>query len=314
MEPERITTNSKAIELDRLEDEYGQNNNIPITSKEELSHLWSVDIMAYMISWPVAQGTPGIAVLLTNKGQFYSVDYCRGELTYDDLRCICTDLPESFEQLKPWDIGQEPCTLPKSMEEFGKLKPWEFDGSRNISGWYWYGLHSGCLARIHESIWPTFYELVERYKEFGVSRHWDTFARKALADRLVQLEKYLTELYPCKKMVICPAEEVGRIVRPGIIAWKECDQGFTGMLCKNGLFIMKIEYTLWPFIPYGQKEEVQNRMGWRRVYCGLGHSLFIRKEYLPRFRELTYGLGKNARLYEYGFDILADILNGFEDD
>lgn len=314
MEPERTTTNSIVLELDRLEDEFGQNSNIPITSKEELSHLWSVDIMAYMISWPGAQGTPGVAVLLTNQGHFYAVDYCRGELTYDDLRCICTDLPESFEQLKPWDINQEPCTLPQSMEEFGKLKPWDFDGYQSIDGWYWYGLHSGCWASIHHSIWPEFYELAERYKVFGVSRHWDTFARKALADRLNWLEQYLEKLEPCEEMEFCPDEEARNLVQSGVVAWKDCDQGFAGMFCKNGKAITKIEHCLWPLIPYGQIEEVQNRMGWQRIYCGLGHSLVICKEYFPKFRELTYGLGKNARLYEYGFDILADILNINEED
>ena len=197
------------------------------------------------------------------------------------------------------------------MEDFGKMQPWDFAGYQSIDGWYWYGLHSGCWVRIHESVWPAFYTLAEHHKASWIARYWGAFARKAIAERSEQLETYMEGLEHCEVVYECKEEEAQEVARLGVIAWKESDQGWDGLLCKNGKAYFRIDIDIEKLqLPTDQKQKIRNNTlpGWQCYYCGLGHRLMIREEYYPRFRELTYGMGKNVNLYAYGFDVLRSIL------
>lgn len=298
-------------DINHIIEEYGHYEWQYLKTKEDLMHLWSLDIMAYAICWPGAQGSPGVAYFHTDRGFAFAIDYCHGELEYDDLRSILPDLPTSFEELRPWEVWKTTPYLPKEMEKFGKLNPWDFDGYQNIGGWYWYGLHSGFWARIHESIWPNFYMLAAYDRNVRINRYWGTVARKAIADRSEHIGSYLSGLVPPEYIHECSEEEAQEVARLGVVAWRETDQGWGGLLCKNGkaYFRLDLDFNTLP-LPVRQREEIRNNTltGWYCYYCGLGHRLMIREEYYPKFRELTYGLGKNADLFNNGFNILRDIL------
>ena len=298
-------------DFNKMIEEYDQYEWQYLKTKEELRTLWSLDVMTYTIYWPGAQGAPGFAYFVTNRGLAYAIDYVFGDLTYDDLRSVLPNLPERFDDLKPWEANRMNPYLPKTMEEFGKMKPWDFDGYQNIDGWYWYGLHSGCWTRIHESIWPTFYTLSKDHKDLWIARYWGTFTRKAIADRTTQLEAYMEGLEQCEFVHECTGEEAKEVARLGVVAWKESDQGWGGLLCKNGKVYFRLDIDFDKLqLPTSQRQEIRNNSlpDWQCYYCGLGHRLMIREEYYPKFRELTYGMGKNADLFRCGFAVLKKIL------
>jgi len=303
-------------DVNNIMEEYGQFEWQYLKTKEDLRFLWSLDIMAYAIYWPGAQGAPGTASLFTNRGLAYKVDYCFGETTYEDLRSLLPDLSESFEELRPWEESRMTPYLPTSTEEFSKMQPWVFDGYQKINGWYWYGIHSGCWARIHESIWPSFYTLAESHHELWIGQYWKAFVRKAIADRKEQLDAFLDDLNNNYELIHeCTEDEAREVARLGVVAWKEKDQGWGGLMCKNGkaYFKLGIDFNNLQ-LPIRQREDIRNNTlpGWQCYYCGLGHRLMIREEYYPRFRELTYGMGKNAHLYNCGFAVLKSILETTE--
>ncbi len=293
-------------------EEFNQYEWKHLATKEDLRSLRSLDIMAYAICFPGAQGSPGSAFFVTSRGLTFEATYCYGQTNYDDLREILPELPKSLEELRPseeWRI--DPSLLEPTMA-FGEMNPWERLGYKNIGGWYWYGLHSGCWARIHESIWPTFYALAEYDNYMLIPRYWGAFARKAVAERTEQLFAFLDDLNNNYELIHeCTEEEAQEVARLGVVAWKETKQGWGGLLCKNGKAYFKLDIDFDKLqLPTAQRQEIRNNTlpGWQCYYCGLGHRLMIREEYYPRFRELTYGMGKNANLYTYGFAVLKSIL------
>lgn len=295
-----------------LLEEFGHYEWEHLETKEDLRHLWSLDVLAYAICFPGAQGSPGSAFFVTNRSLAFEANYCYSEITYDDLREILPELPKSFEELRPWEDWRIDPSLLDSKRDYKDGKPWDYLGYKNINGWYWYGLHSGCWARIHESIWPTFYKLAEYNGHLFIPRYWGAFARKAIADRKEQLDAYLRGMDKCEWIHECSAEEAQEVARLGVVAWRETDQGWCGLLCKNGKGYFRLDIDLNSLqLPIRQREEIRNNTlpGWQCYYCGLGHRLMIREEYYPEFRKLTYGLGKNADLHRYGFDVLRSILN-----
>ena len=139
------------------------------------------------------------------------------------------------------------------------------------------------------------------------------FVRKAIADRSEQLGTYLEGLDNYELIHECSEEEAQEVASLGIVAWKESDQGWGGLLCENGKAYFKLGLDFDTLgLPISQRLEIRNDPlpGWRCFYCGLGHRLMVREEYYPSFRELTYGMGKNANLYTYGFNILGNIIKG----
>ena len=298
-------------DINSVIEEFNQYEWKHLATKEDLRSLRSLDIMAYAICFPGAQGSPGSAFFVTSRGLTFEATYCYGQTNYDDLREILPELPKSLEELRPWEeLRIDPSLLEPTMA-FGEKNPWERLGYKNIGGWYWYGLHSGCWARIHESIWPTFYALAEYDNYMLIPRYWGAFARKAVAERTEQLDAYLKGLDNCEWIHECPAEEAREVARFGVVAWRESDQGWGGLLCKNGKAYFKLGLDFNALqLPIWQREEIRKNTlpGWQCIYCGLGHCLMIREEYYPKFRELTYGMGKNAHLYNCGFAVLKSIL------
>lgn len=311
MASEKPTSDPKTTELDRLVEEFDQYEWQYLKTEEDLRSLWSLDVMTYTIYWPGAQGAPGFAYFFTNRGLAYAIDYINGELTYDDLRSILPELPEYFEALSPWETYRGYETIRASSPEYEKWRAWDAEGILNINGWYWYRLHSGCWARIHESIWPSFITLTEQNKNLWITRYWGTFARKAIADRAEQLEAYMDGLEQCEVVHECTEEEAQEVARLGVVSWKESDQGWGGLLCKNGKVYFRLDIDFDKLqLPTSQRQEIRNNSlpGWQCYYCGLGHRLMIREEYYPKFQELTYGMGKNADLHRCGFAVLKSIL------
>lgn len=289
-------------ELQKLIDEYGfatfpeamdgSKPGIPykyLRNKEDFHELWSQDIMAYMISMPGAQGTPGMIVIATHQNLFYAGNYCYSGLTYSDFRPALPSLTENLEDLEPWNRPEE-----------------------NIDGWYWYGIHSGCWLRVHESIWERFYHNARFFDHVAWIRDtWSTFVMEANAARRYDLEKTMSALSTYDAALDFSLEDAERIEEYGIIAWKESDQGFAGLLCKDGKSYFRCADSGYrPSIPFDQREDIRNDMlkGWRCYYCGLGHRVMIREDYDKSFREKTYGLGKNGELWNNAFGVLCTIL------
>ena len=100
-----------------------------------------------------------------------------------------------------------------------------------------------------------------------------------------------------------------------IVAWRISDQGWTNMLCRDkttfgprsegfGSFIDSF------FKSIDYKDIRHNTLQeWESIYCGLGHYLIIRKEYYPRFQQLTSGMGMRGQLWSTAFDVLVRILD-----
>ena len=105
--------------------------------------------------------------------------------------------------------------------------------------------------------------------------------------------------------------EVARqIENEGIIAWKESDQGWCGLLCKNGKSYFRCtEPNDIIKLPYARRQEISSNTlpGWQCIYCGLGHRVMIREEYYPPFQILTDGIGKKT-LWNLAFEILNYLL------
>lgn len=289
-------------ELQKMIDEYGfatfpealddTKKGIPykyLRTKEDLRQLWSQDIMAYMVSMPGAQGTPGMIGIATHQNLFFAVNYCYGDLTYSDFKPVIPSLTDKLEDLEPWESPEV-----------------------NINGWYWYGIHSGCWLRVHESIWQRFYQNAELFKDVAWIRDtWSTFVLEANAARSYELEKTISALTPYEHVLDFTQEDAYKIEEEGIIAWKESDQGWCGLLCKDGKSYFRCTDSKYrPSIPIEQREEIRNDKltGWRCYYCGLGHRVMIREDFDKPFRKRTYGLGKNGGLWNNAFGILCTIL------
>lgn len=276
--------NKEAIGLERLGISYQELNNI-----DDFRGFWSQDIIAYMITWPGAQGTPGEILIVTHQKLFYVSNYCWGDLTYDDFRTILPHLPEEFEDLQPWE----------SME-------------KNVDGWYWYGIHSGCWLRVHESIWRRFFLSAEYFKDTSWIKHsWSIFILEALAQRSQELEKLTSCFTPHEHIYEYSLDEARKIEEIGVMAWKESDQGWCGLFCKDGKSYFRCtESNNIIKLPINRREEIRSNTlpGWKCYYCGLGHRVIIRDEYYPRFQKLTYGMGKNALLWNIAFDVLHFLL------
>ena len=260
-----------------------------LRTKEDLRQLWTQDIMAYMVSMPGAQGTPGMIIIATHQNLFFAGSYCYGDLTYADFKSVIPSLTDKLEDLEPWN----------SPEQY-------------IDGWYWYGIHSGCWLRVHESIWQRFYQNARLYDHVAWIRDtWSTFVLEANSARSYDLEKTMSALTHCERVLEFTLEDAIRIEEKGIIAWRESDQGYGGLLCNDGKSYYRCtDDNYQPGIPVTQRQEIRNNTlpGWRCYYCGLGHRVMIRKEYDKPFREKTYGLGKNGELWNIAFDVLCTIL------
>lgn len=292
----------KLIELKELANKYGvagskdviglEGMGIPyqgLHSKDDLRGFWSQDIMAYMITWPGAQGTPGEILIATHQKLFYASNYCWEDLSYDDFRTILPHLPEKFDDLHPWE----------SME-------------KNVDGWYWYGIHSGCWLRVHESIWRRFFLSAEYFKNVSwIKYSWSIFVLEALVQRSQELEKLTSCFSPHEHIYEYTLDEARRIEETGVIAWRESDQGWCGLLCKDGKSYFRCnESNDIIKLPINQRDEIRSNTlpGWQCYYCGLGHRVIIREEYNPRFQKLTYGMGKNGLLWNIAFDALNSLL------
>lgn len=256
---------------------------------DDLSGFWSQDIMAYMITWPGAQGTPGEILIVTHQKLFYATNYCWGNLTYDDFRTILPHLPEKFDDLQPWE----------SVE-------------KNVDGWYWYGIHSGCWLRVHESIWRKFFLSAEYFKDTcWIKNSWSIFVLEAIAHRSRELEKLTSCLTPHEHVYEYTLDDARKIEETGVIAWRESGQGWCGLFCKDGRSYFRCtEANNIINLPINRREEIRcNTLpGWQCCYCGLGHRVIIRDEYYPRFQEMTYGMGKNGLLWNIAFDALHFLL------
>jgi hypothetical protein len=99
-----------------------------------------------------------------------------------------------------------------------------------------------------------------------------------------------------------------------IVAWRISDQGWTDMLCRDKTtfgprsegFGSDID-SFFKSIDYNDIRR-NTLQGWECIYCGLGHFVIIRKEYYPRFQQLTTGFGQRGPLWSTAFDILVRIL------
>ena len=105
-------------------------------------------------------------------------------------------------------------------------------------------------------------------------------------------------------------EEARQIESEGVIAWRESDQGWGGLFCKNGKEYIRCNDPDGIInLPLDQREAIRNNTlpGWQCIYCGLGHRVMIREDYYPRFQSLTYGGGKKC-LFNEAFGVLKYIL------
>lgn len=294
---------TKGLELENLIEKYGianypeivekQGYGIPyetIQTKEDLRHFWSLDVMAYQITWPGAQGAPGQILIATNPRSFFQSSYVWGELKYEDFRAILPELPEHFEDLHPWDSQEV-----------------------NINGWYWYGIHSGCWLRVHESIWRRFFTSAEYFTDTAWIRDtWSVYVLEGLFYRNKELEQLVSYPSTIETIYEYSIEEAHQIEKEGIVAWRESDQGWCGMLCKNGkCYYRCLDSSFNPDLPIREREKIRNNTlpGWICYYCGLGHRVMIREEYNIPFRQRTYGMGKNADLWNTAFDVLSSIIH-----
>lgn len=292
----------KSVELKDLAEKYGvagypevvekQGFGIPyqfLQSKDDLHSFWSQDIMAYMISWPGAQGAPGQILIVTHRKFFYASNYCWGDLKYEDFRTILPNLPESFDDLRPWELME-----------------------RNVGGWYWYGIHSGCWLRVHESVWQRFFLSAEYFKDVSwIKNTWSTFILEALAYRTRELEHTLEHLPSYEDIYEYSLDDARHIEETGVIAWRESDQGWSGLFCKDGKSYFRCtEPNDIIKLPCDRRTEIRSNKlpGWQCYYCGLGHRVMIRKEFYPAFDKLTYGGGKQ-HLWNIAFVVLSYILS-----
>ena len=300
-EPQAVEVNPKLAELNALAQEYGfaygtylhdqEGRGLVynyIRTKEDLRDFWSQDVMAYVISWPGAQGTLGVIQIVTHRGLFYSASYLSEDLTYDDLRSVLPHLPEKFEDLKPWELHD-----------------------MIIDDWQWFGIHSGCWMRMHISVSGRFYELAEYYKDTEwIKRTWPIFIHDAIYHRSEALASFLDNLPGYEQIQEYTLENAKEINEAGVIAWRESNQGWCGLFCKDGKSYFRCTETNDIIkLPINQREQIRNNNlpGWQCIYCGLGHRVMIREEYYHSFERLTYGLGKQS-LWNITFNVLEYIL------
>lgn len=300
-EPQAAEVNPKLAELNTLAQEYGfaygpylhdqEGRGVVynyIRTKDDLRAFWSQDIMAYVVSWPGAQGTPGVIQIVTHRGLFYAASYLSEDLTYDDLRSVLPHLPEKFEDLKPWDVQD-----------------------MIIDDWLWFGVHSGCWMRVHISVSDRFYELAEYYKDTAWIKHtWPIFIYDAIHYRSETLAHFLDNLPSYEGVIESTLEDAKAIVAKGVVAWKESDQGWGGLFCKDGKSYFKsIDHNDILKLPVDHRAEIRANTlpGWQCIYCGLGHRVMIREEYYHSFERLTYGLGKQS-LWNIAFNVLENML------
>ena len=123
-------------------------------------------------------------------------------------------------------------------------------------------------------------------------------------------EWFLDNLPKTKSVSEYSVEEARHIENEGVVAWKESDQGWEGLLCKNGKSYYRCtEPNDNIKLPYDRRKEISNNTlpGWQCIYCGLGHRVMIREECYPPFQILTDGIGKKT-LWNLAFEILNYIL------
>ena len=131
----------------------------------------------------------------------------------------------------------------------------------------------------------------------------------------LEVENNLAKFERCEWVLEGTEEDLLEIKQKGVVAWKESDQGWGGLLCKNGKAYFRLPADAESLqIPCRQRTEIRTNTlpGWQCIYCGLGHFLNMREEYYQRFRELTYGLRDNGYLHSIGFDVLCTILKESE--
>lgn len=100
-----------------------------------------------------------------------------------------------------------------------------------------------------------------------------------------------------------------------IIALRTSDQGWVDMLCKNKTTLsVHGDYgpDIHDFFKSIDFNDVRRNtlLGWECIYCGLGHFVMMRKEYYPRFQQLTSGMGRRGLLWSEAFNVLVGILEG----
>ena len=98
-----------------------------------------------------------------------------------------------------------------------------------------------------------------------------------------------------------------------IIALRDCDQGWVDMLCRNktihNVHEVYVTENMDFFKSFNFIDSRHNTVqGWECIYCGLGHFVMMRKEYYPRFQQLTSGMGRRGLLWSEAFDVLMRIL------
>lgn len=100
-----------------------------------------------------------------------------------------------------------------------------------------------------------------------------------------------------------------------IIAWRESDQGWAGMLCSNGIAYVWSEMDPVELaLPYDKRREIRTNTlpGWQCLNCGLGHRVMMREEYYAPFISIcneNEELQTGADKWTNAFDILATLLN-----
>lgn len=101
-----------------------------------------------------------------------------------------------------------------------------------------------------------------------------------------------------------------------IIAWRESDQGWAGMLCSNGVSYARSEMDPVELaLPYDKRREIRTNTlpGWQCLFCGLGHRIMMREEYYAPFISIcneNEELQTGADKWSNAFGVLATILNG----
>lgn len=130
-----------------------------------------------------------------------------------------------------------------------------------------------------------------------------------------ELDPRRAKLEQCEWVLEGTEEDLAEIKQKGVVAWRESDQGWGGLLCKNRKAYFRLPTDIESLqLPCGHGKEIRSNTlpGWQCIYCGLGRFLILREEYFQRFRELTHSIGNNAELYSVGFDTLRSILKESE--
>lgn len=300
-EPQVPETNPRLVELNALAQQYGFSSvqylyaqegrgfiYHHIQDKYDLRELWSQDVMAYIISWPGAEDRPGTIQIVTHMAHLYEAYFLSDHLIYEDLRGVLPHLPKKFEDLKPWEFQDN-----------------------IIDDWQWFGIHSGCWMRAHISVSEHFYKMAEYYNDIARIKHtWPILIIDAIYHRSETLRLCQDNLPGYERINEYTLEDANAIKEAGILAWRESDQGWCGLFCRDGKSYFKCaEPNDIIKLPIDHREEIRNNTlpGWQCIYCGLGHRVMIREDFYKPFVMLTYGSGKQ-HLWDIAFNVLAQII------